>query len=120
MAEDKKAKAKGGQNFNTQSVSMYGKNYSWKDLPETQKANCGVYGLALKLTRSTAGMNKDTHTDAERSAQVDRTYEHLKANQWNVVGVSRDTVRVDKSKVAEIQEKGNATELAVLKKLGLA
>jgi len=85
--EVKAKKAKGGQNFNEQSVTMYGKTYSWKNLPDTQKANCGVYGLALKLGRSTAGMNADTYTDAERSARIDETYETLKGNNWNKPGM---------------------------------
>ena len=61
--EVKAKKAKGGQNFNEQSVTMYGKTYKLGSLPTTQISNCGVYGLAVKLNRSTAGMNTDTYTD---------------------------------------------------------
>ena len=88
-AEVKKAKAKGGQNFSEKVVVMYGKTYSLPGLPETQQSNCGVYGLALKLNRCIAGMNASTHTDAERSAQIDKTYGHLKENSWNAPGTGR-------------------------------
>ena len=86
VEDTKVKKAKGGQNFNELTVTMFGKTYSWKSLPDTQKNNCGVYGLALKLGRSTAGMNADTHTDIERSTQVDATYNTLKDNNWNKPG----------------------------------
>ena len=112
--EVKAKKAKGGQNFSELTVTMYGKTYSWKILPDTQKANCGVYGLALKLGRSTAGMNADTHTDAERSTQVDITYQTLKDNNWNKPGTGTRSAKIDQAwAVASDSEK------AILTKLGL-
>lgn len=117
MGKDKKTKVKGGQNFSTKAVVMYGKTYKLDSLPATMVDNCGVYGLALKLNRSIAGMNADTHTDAERSTQIDATYDHLKLNQWNIIGVARLS-KGDK-KITDAAAKATKTELAVMKKLGL-
>jgi hypothetical protein len=115
--ETKKKKAKGGQNFVSKSVTMYGKTYKLDSLPGTMQTNCGVYGLALKLNRSIAGMNADTHTDEERGRQIDATYDHLKRDQWNVTGEGKATL---KKKLDEAKVKATPTELVVLKKLGLA
>ena len=112
--DTKVKKAKGGQNFNELTVTMFGKTYSWKGLPDTQKNNCGVYGLALKLGRSTAGMNADTHTDIERSARVDETYNTLKDNNWNKPGTGTRTAKVDQA-----WEIASDSEKAILTKLGL-
>ena len=112
--EVKIKKAKGGQNFNERSVTMYGKTYTLAGLPTTQQSNCGVYGLAVKLNRSTAGMNTDAYTDAERSTKVAEIYETLKANNWNKPGTGK---REDKLKSA--WDKASETERVILTKLGL-
>ena len=119
MSKDvtKVKKAKGGQNFSDLSVTLYGKTYKLESLPKTQQNNCGVYGLAVKLTRTTAGMNVDTYTDVERSASVEECYGHMKANDWNKPGTGKSTM---KKKLDEAKEKATPVELAVLKKLGLA
>ena len=112
--ETKTKKAKGGQNFNEKSVTMYGKTYKLEDLPETQQDNCMVYGGAVKLNRSTAGMNTDAYTDAERSARVDETWEVLKGNNWNKQGTGTRTAKIDSAWAA-----ANESERAILAKLGL-
>ena len=112
--ETKTKKAKGGQNFNEKSVTMYGKTYKLEDLPETQQDNCMVYGGAVKLNRSTAGMNTDAYTDAERSARVDETWEVLKGNNWNKPGTGTRTAKIDSAWAA-----ANESERAILAKLGL-
>ena len=112
--ETKTKKAKGGQDFNEKSVTMYGKTYTLAGLPTTQQSNCGVYGLAVKLNRSTAGMNTDAYKDEERSARVAETYETLKTNNWNKPGAGK---REDKLKSA--WNKASGTERVILTKLGL-
>ena len=113
-SETKKAKAKGGQNFNEKSVTMYGKTYKLENLPKTQQDNCMVYGGAVKLNRSTAGMNTDTYTDAERSARIDETWETLKGNNWNKPGTGTRSAKIDTA-----WANADETERAVLAKLGL-
>jgi hypothetical protein len=112
--ETKAKKAKGGQNFNELTVVMYGKTYKLLDLPKTQQNNCMVYGGALKMGRSIAGMNADTYTDTERSARIDETWETLKANNWNKPGAGK---REDKLKAA--WDKASNSEKVILTKLGL-
>ena len=112
--EVKAKKAKGGQNFNEKSVTMYGKTYTLSGLPQTQQSNCAVYGLAVKLNRSTAGMNTKDYTDTERSAKVAETYETLKGNNWNKPGTGTRSAKIDQA-----WEQANETERAVLAKLGL-
>lgn len=116
MAENETKKAKGGQDFNTKSVTMYGKTYRLDSLPKTQQDNCKVYGLAVKLTRTTAGMNLDTYSDKERSDKVEECWNHLKENNWNKPGEGKST---SKKKIDEAKSKATPEELAVLKKLGL-
>ena len=112
----KTKKAKGGQNFSEQSVTLYSKTYKVGSFPTTQQINCSVYGLAVKLVRCTAGMNNDTYSDAERSAKIDECWEHMKGNNWNKPGTGVSTM---KKKVDEAASKATPEELAVLKKLGL-
>lgn len=114
QTETKKAKVKGGQNFNEKSVTIFGKTYTLSSLPETQQSNCAVYGLAVKLNRSTAGMNKDTYTDKERSEKVDEVYKVLKGNNWNKPG---DGTR--QPKIKQAWEKADKNERVILTKLGL-
>ena len=112
--EVKVKKAKGGQNFNEKSVTMYGKTYTLAGLPTTQQSNCAVYGLAVKLNRCTAGMNTDVYNDTERSAKIVETYETLKGNNWNKPGVATRSAKIDQA-----WEKATKDERVILTKLGL-
>jgi len=112
--EVKAKKAKGGQNFNEKSVTMYGKTYTLSGLPQTQQSNCGVYGLAVKLNRCTAGMNSDVYTDVERSAKITEIYETLKGNNWNKPGTGTRSAKIDQA-----WADANEAERAILTKLGL-
>lgn len=123
--ETKNTKVKGGQNFNELSVTMYGETYKWDSLPETQQHNCGVYGLALKLGRTTAGMNKDVYNDKERSKAVKECWEHLKENHWNKPGTGKGGVKkadleakvVEQSKTLEKMEMQLAEAQELITKL---
>ena len=114
------AKRKLDKNFVTQTLVIYNKKYTVSGLPDTIKANLTFHGMVQKLVDSTSGMNAKDYTDEERSAKIEEVYAMLKAGNWTVPGTSKDKVKVDKTKVEAIKAKGNATELKVLKELGLA
>lgn len=102
------------RNWVKRTITILGKEYDYKLLPEKMKGMAGFLGFGTKLVDNLAGMK--AYSSEEKLKKVDRVFNSLMKGEWRVPGESKQTI---KKKMDEAKEKASASELAVLKKLGL-
>ena len=96
------------------TITILGKEYDFKRIPQEMKDKCAFLGYGTKLIDNLAGMK--AYSSDEKIAKVDKVNNSLLAGNWRIPGEGGTGV---KKKLENAKEKATPEELEVLKKLGL-
>lgn len=103
------------RDWEKRTITILGKDYDYKQLPEKMKDMAGFLGFGTKLVDNLAGM-KD-YSREEKLKKVDKVFGSLLKNEWRIPGDGKQSM---KKKLDAAKATATASDLAVLKKLGLA
>lgn len=102
------------RDWEKRTITILGKEYDYNLLPDKMKDMAGFLGFGTKLVDNLAGMK--AYSSEEKLEKVDKVFDSLMKNEWRVPGEGKQSM---KKKMDEAKGKASASELAVLKKLGL-
>jgi uncharacterized membrane protein len=102
------------RDWEKRTITILGKEYNYNKLETEMQNMCGFLGFGTKLVDNLAGMK--AYSSEEKLEKVDKVFDNLVKGEWRVPGEGKQTM---KKKMDEAKAKASASELEVLKKLGL-